>query len=63
MTEPIHIADASPARIAVALPVAGIPGTGALVVGARARVRHAGRAGTVRLLPLRPGGAWPRRAA
>ena len=54
-----------PARIAVALPVAGTPGTGALVTGARARVRvrHAGRAGTIRLLPLRPGQAWPRRMA
>jgi hypothetical protein len=71
MTEPTDIAIAAarsgrergPARIAVALPVAGTPGTGALVTGARARVRHAGQAGTIRLLPLRPGQAWPRRMA
>ena len=71
MTEPIDIAAAGrrregavgPARVAVALPVAGVPGTGALVTGARARVRHAGRAGTVRLIPLRPGPAWPHRTA
>ncbi len=63
MTEPTHIHEARPARIAVALPVAGTPGTGALATGARARVRHAGRAGTVRLLPLRAGEAWPRRLA
>ncbi len=63
MTDPTHIAEARPARIAMALPVAGTPWTGALVTGARARVRHAGRAGTVRLLPLRDGEALPRRIA
>ncbi len=73
MTEPTDIADArrdrdagravAPAGIAVALPVAGTPGTGALVTGARARVRHPGRTATIRLLPLRAGRAWPRRMA
>ena len=51
------------ARVALALPVAGTPWTGALVTGARARVRHGGHAGAIRLIPLRPGPAWPRRIA
>ena len=58
MPEPIDITTArgatgGAARVAVDLPGAGTPGTGALATGARARVHRTGRAGPIRLVPLR----------